>query len=55
MAVLYQRGRNYHFLLGGGLFGEFTLANFIIPCEVIGVRVKKFLGGGRRSSARRAT
>ena len=28
------------------MFGEFALPNFIIPCEVIGVRVKKFFGGG---------
>ena len=30
------------------MFGEFALPNFIIPCEVIGVRVKKFFGGGGR-------
>ena len=41
------QGRNY-LLFAGGLFGEFALPNFIIPCEVIGVRFKQFssLAGG---------
>ena len=52
-----NRGETIIFLLGGGVFGEFAQPNFIIPCEVIGVRVKKFFffwGGGGRSPARRA-
>ena len=49
----YLQGRNYHLFAGGGggVFGEFALPNVIIPCEVIGVRFKKFsslAGGGRR-------
>ena len=43
-----RRGR------GGGVFGEFALPNFIIPCEVIGVQVQKyfFLGGEGRPCVR---
>ena len=43
------QGRNYHlFDWGGGVFGKFALPNFIILCEMIGVRVQKsfFFGGG---------
>ena len=44
------QGRNYHLFAGGGggVFGEFALPNFIIPCEIIGLRVQKsfFFGGG---------
>ena len=39
-----RRGR------GGGVFGEFALPNFIIPCEVIGVQVQKFFFGGGRAA-----
>ena len=33
---------------GGGVFGESAKPNFILPCEVIGGRVKNsfFVGGG---------
>ena len=48
----HDQGRNYHLFVGGGVFGEFALPNFIIPCEVIGVRLKKFFEGGRHSSVR---
>ena len=43
------RGETTIFLLEEGVFGEFALPNYIIPCGVIGVRVKNFFfvwGGG---------
>ena len=49
VTLIYQE-RSYHLFVGvegGGGFGEFALPNFIIPCEVIGVRVKKIFGEGR--------